>query len=147
MTKPAFTLTEILVGIAILAIIGVVTVVIFNPGSRLDSAGQTKETQDLDTAADALQLYIVDNIGQIPLRDGGGSSQVVSRNWVQTQNIDLNQCLGNYQLAQYDDALRGTYIPYEIMEAIEHSYRVMFIDTGGFFICREDSDPLVYLLY
>lgn len=144
--RQAFTLVEILVALAILAILGVVTVLIINPAQRLSDADQAKITQDMTVAADALQLYLVDNLGRTPPRDGGGSSQVETRNWVQTQNIDLNTCGGDYQLSQYDDAISGTYIPYDIMEEIEHSYRVVFINTGGFFICREDSDPLDYII-
>ena len=146
MIKPAFTLVEIIVAVAIISIIGLITVVIINPGARLGSADQTKATQDMATAANGLQLYLVDSLGQTPLRDGGGASQVQNRSWIQA-GIDANQCVGDYQLSQYDNVLSGTYIPYEIMESIEHSYRVVFITTGGFFICREGSDPLDYIVY
>ena len=67
--KQAFTLVEILIVIAILAILAVVTFVVIDPAARINAANDTRVREDVNGIADAISLFVVDNIGALPTQN------------------------------------------------------------------------------
>lgn len=69
--RKAFTLVELLIVIAILAVLSVVVFVIINPGQRIADARNATVRNDAQTVQKAFELYAVDNGGAFPDTDAG----------------------------------------------------------------------------
>lgn len=64
--KKAFTLVELLIVIAILAVLATVVFVVINPGQRINEATDTKLRQETEAMQKAFELYAIDNGGEYP---------------------------------------------------------------------------------
>jgi len=64
--KGAFTLIELLIVIAIIAVVMAVIFVALNPFERFKDARNAQRWQDIEAITDALRIYQVDNRGQVP---------------------------------------------------------------------------------
>ncbi|MCD4704455.1 LamG domain-containing protein, partial [bacterium] len=64
--KQAFTFIELLIVIAIIAIITTVIFIALNPLQRFKDARNAQRWQDVEAIADSIRLYQIDNEGQIP---------------------------------------------------------------------------------
>lgn len=69
--RKAFTLVELLIVIAILAVLSVVVFVVINPGQRIADAQNATVRNDAQTVQKAFELYAVDNGGSFPDTDDG----------------------------------------------------------------------------
>jgi len=65
--KKGFTLIELLIVIAIIAIVATVVFVALDPITRFKEARNAQRWQDVEAVADAVRLYQVDNLGQVPV--------------------------------------------------------------------------------
>ena len=70
-TKKGFTLLELLIVIAILAILATVVVLVLNPAEYLKQARDTQRMNDLDAVKSALNLYIANSTSSAPLSVSG----------------------------------------------------------------------------
>ena len=61
LTQRAFTLFELLIAIAIIAMLITVTVIVLNPGRVLDSAQKTADAHKIEQIEEALQQYAIKN--------------------------------------------------------------------------------------
>ena len=64
--KKGFTLIEILIAIAIIAILAVVVFVALNPAKRIADSKNSRRTTDVASILTAIQTSIVDNKGALP---------------------------------------------------------------------------------
>jgi prepilin-type N-terminal cleavage/methylation domain-containing protein len=58
LTKKGFTLVELLIVIAILAVLAAAVVIVLNPGELLAQARDSQRLNDLDTMKNALAIYV-----------------------------------------------------------------------------------------
>ncbi len=61
-----FTLIELIIVIAIIALLAAATFVAINPARRVGNAGDATRWQDLSAVADAFQAYLADNNSSLP---------------------------------------------------------------------------------
>jgi prepilin-type N-terminal cleavage/methylation domain-containing protein len=61
-----FTLIELIIVIAIIALLAAATFVAINPAKRVGDAGDATRWQDLSALADAFQAYLADNNSALP---------------------------------------------------------------------------------
>jgi prepilin-type N-terminal cleavage/methylation domain-containing protein len=61
-----FTLIELIIVIAVIALLAAATFVAINPAKRVGDAGDATRWQDLTALADAFQAYLADNNGTLP---------------------------------------------------------------------------------
>lgn len=66
MTKKAFTLIEVLLVVAIIAILAGIVILAINPTRQLTDATETRQQADVVTILDAVYQYAIDNSGSIP---------------------------------------------------------------------------------
>lgn len=78
MKKSAFSLTEILIVIAILAILAVVAFAVLNPAQRFNQARDSQRYSDVNSISKAIELYALDNGGQLPTAGGAALPAVTS---------------------------------------------------------------------
>lgn len=71
--RKAFTLIELLIVIAIIAILATVVFVALNPPKRFADARNARRTADVQSILTAIHQYIVDNGGTIPPGVGSGN--------------------------------------------------------------------------
>jgi len=62
----AFTLIELIIVIAVIALLAAATFVAINPAKRVGDAGDATRWQDLTAIADAFQAYLADTNGTLP---------------------------------------------------------------------------------
>lgn len=62
----AFTLIELIIVIAVIALLAAATFVAINPAKRVGDAGDATRWQDLTAIADAFQAYLADNNSSLP---------------------------------------------------------------------------------
>lgn len=62
----AFTLIELIIVIAVIALLAAATFVAINPARRVGDAGDATRWQDLTAIADAFQAYLADNNSTLP---------------------------------------------------------------------------------
>lgn len=61
-----FTLIELIIVIAVIALLAAATFVAINPAKRVGDAGDATRWQDLTAIADAFQAYLADNNSSLP---------------------------------------------------------------------------------
>lgn len=64
--KKGFTLIEVLLVIALIAILAGITIVAINPARQAGQAANTQRKSDVNTILNAIHQYMVDNSGQVP---------------------------------------------------------------------------------
>lgn len=64
--KSGFTLIEVLLVIAILAILAAVVIIAINPGKQIAEAQDSQRRSDVRTILNAVQQYALDHAGQFP---------------------------------------------------------------------------------
>ena len=65
-SSTGFTLIELLIVIAIIAVVASVIFVALDPVTRFKEARDAQRWQDVEAVGDAIRLYQVDNLGQVP---------------------------------------------------------------------------------
>ena len=66
MKKNGFTLIEVLLVVAIIAILAGIVILAINPTRQLGDATETRQQADVVTILDAVYQYAIDNSGAIP---------------------------------------------------------------------------------
>ena len=66
MKKKAFTLIEVLLVVAIIAILAGIVILAINPTRQLSDATEARQQADVVTILDAVYQYAIDNSGSIP---------------------------------------------------------------------------------
>lgn len=61
-----FTLIELIIVIAVIALLAAATFVAINPAKRVGDAQDAQRWQDITAIADAYQAYLADNAGNLP---------------------------------------------------------------------------------
>lgn len=64
--KKGFTLMELIIVIAVIALLAAATFVAVDPAKRIGQARDAQRWQDVTAIADAIQLYMADNSGTFP---------------------------------------------------------------------------------
>ena len=64
--QSGFTLIELIIVIAVIALLAAATFVAVDPAKRIGQARDAQRWQDITAIADAIQLYIADNNGDFP---------------------------------------------------------------------------------
>lgn len=79
MNKKGFTLIEILLVVAILAVLAGIVIIAVNPGRQLAQANNSQRRADVTTILNAVYQYALDNGGSLPsgIDSVVGSSQVL----------------------------------------------------------------------
>ena len=70
--KKGFTLIELIIVIAVIALLAAATFVAVDPAKRIGQARDAQRWQDITAIADAIQLYIADNNGDFPTSTNDG---------------------------------------------------------------------------
>lgn len=65
--KKGFTLVELLIVISIIAVLATLAIVALNPVKRYQDTRNAKRWNDADAIAAAIQQYVVDNDGSLPV--------------------------------------------------------------------------------
>jgi prepilin-type N-terminal cleavage/methylation domain-containing protein len=97
--KAGFTLIELIIVIAIIALLAAATFVAVNPAKRLGDANNAQRWADITAIADAWQTYTADNSGTTATGSISGASAVLDYNTFMiatstytTQNNGTNTC-------------------------------------------------------
>lgn len=67
MNKKGFTLIEVLLVVAIIAIIAGIVILAINPRKQLDESNDSRRRADVQTILNAVYQFAIDNGGQIPV--------------------------------------------------------------------------------
>src|SRR3989338_6736731 len=89
--KKGFTLIEILIGIALLAILAVIVIAAINPAKRFEEARNTKRWSDVTALMDAVNLNMIDNKGIWTC--AAGSFPTSNTNMINSGGYDICGCL------------------------------------------------------
>jgi len=73
-----FTLIELIIVVAIIALLAAASFVAINPGKRVGDANNAKRWSDVTALADAYSAYLVDNAGTAPTSTTAGVTYSVS---------------------------------------------------------------------
>ncbi len=76
--KKGFTLIELLVVIGILAVLLAITLIAVNPGEQLERSEDTQRRADINSTLNAINQYMIDNNGQVPLGIGASATPISS---------------------------------------------------------------------
>lgn len=99
MKQKAFTLVELLIIIAVMAILAVITIAALNPAARLLAANNVQRRNNVQALSKAVELYEVDNVGQLPTAGGA-----------ELPNVTLATLASDGADASTLDGIIGTYI-------------------------------------
>lgn len=72
-TQRGFTLLEVLLVVAVIAILAGIVIIAINPGKNLGDARNSQRQADVTTILNGLYQYILDNNGNLPATGGGGA--------------------------------------------------------------------------
>jgi len=141
MKKAGFTLIELIIVIAIIALLAAATFVAVDPAKRIGNANDAQRWQDITAMADAYYKYAVDNNGSYVTSTDDGTTY-----WIATQvnpSISPNNCAGTSttigDFVLLDGLVTGGYIgqiPDDPLGADYHSTDYYFYkdSTGAFII-------------
>lgn len=109
-SKKGFTLIEVLLSVAIIAILSGIVIVAVNPFKQLADARNTQRRADVTTVLNAVYQYTVDNTGTIPAVITTTPTAVCATAGVCTGLIDLSILTTNekYLTALPKDPVTGT---------------------------------------
>ncbi|HSW98304.1 MAG TPA: type II secretion system protein [Candidatus Saccharimonadales bacterium] len=89
-----FTLLEVLLVVAIIAILAGIVIVAINPGKNLGDTRNTQRAADVNTIINALYQYELDNNGALPPVGGRTGAAVISSTLTEICNPGAAACTG-----------------------------------------------------
>lgn len=98
-----FTLIELIIVIAVIALLAAATFVAINPAKRVGDAQDAQRWQDITAIADAYQAYLADNSGSLPtstLPYAAGETLMIATTTVTT--ADAAACTATSEAAGTD---------------------------------------------
>jgi len=78
LTQKGFTLIELIIVIAIIALLAAATFVAVNPAKRIGDANNAQRWADITAMADAWSLYLADNSGTAPAAATNGTTYTIA---------------------------------------------------------------------
>lgn len=106
--KKGFTLLEVLLVIAIIAILAGIVILAINPGKQIGQANDTQRSSDTNTILNAVWQYALDNGGAMPSTIGATDTAICLQGQTvacSTDLVDLQTALvaGNYLVSIPND--------------------------------------------
>jgi len=89
-TKSAFTLLEVLLVVAIIAILAGIVILALNPSKQLADSRNAQRRADVNTILNAVYQYAIDNNGTIPATITSSSTEICKSSSTCTGLIDLS---------------------------------------------------------
>ena len=90
-----FTLLEILLVVAIIAILAGIVILAINPGKQLADARNVQRSADVNTISNAVYQYAIDNNGALPGTITSDSTSICQTGFTCTFAIDLSVLTDN----------------------------------------------------
>ncbi len=83
--KKGFTLIEVLLVVAIIAIIAGIVILAVNPKKQLDESNDARRRADVNTILNGVYQYVIDNGGRVPSAILGTTTQICATGASSTQ--------------------------------------------------------------
>ncbi len=90
----AFTLIELLLVLVLLVIFAFIGVALINPASRIQEANDTSRREEVRSIQKAIELYVANNGGRLPLTAGGQALPAVTRDTLIQNGADASSVAG-----------------------------------------------------
>lgn len=108
--RKAFTLIELIIVIAIIALLATAVFVAVNPARRIGKANDAQRWQDVAAIADAIKLYAADNQGSYPPDLGAGNTGQVELYGTACITMDCTDKLVALGVTDLDVLVDGGYM-------------------------------------
>ena len=90
-----FTLIEVLLVVALIAILAGIVIVAINPSRQIANTNNTQRTADVNTILNAVYQYAIDNNGALPFSSNGSQTEICA--------TDATSCSGLIDLDDLTD--------------------------------------------
>jgi prepilin-type N-terminal cleavage/methylation domain-containing protein len=140
-----FTLIELIIVIAVIALLAAATFVAINPAKRVGDANNAKRWSDITAIADAYQAYIADNSGTAPTSTTAGVTYSIATTTGGTANLSI--CIGATgnatDTAQYIDLSALVTAGYIGQIPTDPSYVAGDLYNTGYYFYRESTGKMI----
>lgn len=115
MKNKGFTLIELIVVVAIIALLAASAFVAINPAKRVGNAADAKRWSDVTAIVDAISHYAVDNNGSLPTAVNGASNDttylITVKGDADSSSIACPNLAASYAKRDISSGIAPTYIP------------------------------------
>lgn len=106
--QSGFTLLEVLLVVAIIAILAGIVIIAINPGKNLGDSRNAQRSADVNTLINGTYQYVLDNNGALPLIGARTGAVVITTTATEICNTTAVSCTGLVDLASLTTA--GKYL-------------------------------------
>ncbi len=93
-TQKGFTLLEVLLVVAIIAILAGIVIIAINPGKNLGDTRNSQRSADVNTIINGVYQYVLDNNGSNPPVGGRTGAVAISSTLTEVCNATASTCTG-----------------------------------------------------